>query len=234
MPTIVFVSPKGGAGKTTAALVLGSQLSKAASVTIIDADPNQPIAKWGKEATLSDKLRVVAKADENNILESIEDAAAKSQFVIVDLEGTANKIVLLAVSQADLVIIPTQGSQLDAEQAGRALKVVRESEKISRRAVPLSVLLTRTSAAVRSRTLNHIQQGLLNASVPVFDTELHERDAFRAIFSFRQTLDQLDAKQVSGLDKANANANAFMHEVVALLREGQGSKPGKSAKEKAA
>ncbi|RYF34242.1 MAG: ParA family protein, partial [Cytophagaceae bacterium] len=43
MPTIVFVSPKGGAGKTTAALILASELARGAAVTVIDADPNHPI-----------------------------------------------------------------------------------------------------------------------------------------------------------------------------------------------
>ena len=40
------------------------------------------------------------------------------------------------VSQADLVIVPTQGSQLDAEQASRALKVIKQQEKMSGRPVP--------------------------------------------------------------------------------------------------
>ncbi len=43
MPTIVFVSPKGGVGKTTAALLLASELARAAPVTVVDADPNHPI-----------------------------------------------------------------------------------------------------------------------------------------------------------------------------------------------
>ena len=46
MPTIVFVSPKGGAGKTTSALVLAEQLARSADVTVIDADPNRPIENW--------------------------------------------------------------------------------------------------------------------------------------------------------------------------------------------
>lgn len=44
MPTIVFVSPEGGLGKTTAALLLASELAQAARATVVDADPNHPIA----------------------------------------------------------------------------------------------------------------------------------------------------------------------------------------------
>ena len=50
MPVISFVSPKGGVGKTTSALILATELAAqgASRVTIIDADPNLPIAKWSK------------------------------------------------------------------------------------------------------------------------------------------------------------------------------------------
>lgn len=222
MPTIVFVSPKGGAGKTTAALILASELARGTSVTVIDADPNHPIKSWAASAEASN-LTVIADADEDNILERIEEAAAKTPFVVVDLEGTAAKIVLLAISQADLVIVPTQGSQLDAEQASRALRVIKQQEKMSGRTVPFTVLLTRTSVAIRTRNMAHIQRGLIDAGVPVLKVELHEREAFRAVFSFRQPLEKLDPAEVGNLDKAIANAEAFVREVIELLRAGQGA-----------
>lgn len=218
MPTIAFISPKGGVGKTTAALLLASQLARAARVCIVDADPNHPIAAWGKGADLPDNLSILADVDEDSILDRIEEAAAKTPFVIVDLEGTAAKIVLLAVSQADLVVIPMQGSQLDAEQASRAIRVLRQHEKMTGRAVPYGVLLTRTSPIIRTRTMGHIQGGLVDAGVPMFTTQLHEREAFRAIFSYRQTLDHLDPREVSNLDKAIANAEQFALEVIERLR----------------
>lgn len=218
MPTIVFVSPKGGAGKTTAALVLASQLARGAGVSVIDADPNHPIAAWAKGANTPPRLTVDADADEDNIIERIEEAAARTPFVVVDLEGTAAKIVLLAVSQADFVIVPTQGSQLDAEQAGRALKVIKQQEKISRRAVPHAVLLTRTAVLLRTRTMSDIARNLKAAGIPVLKVELHEREAFRAMFAFRQPLEHLDPKEVSKVDKAIANAEAFAAEVVETLR----------------
>lgn len=222
MPTIVFVSPKGGAGKTTAALILACELARGAAVTVIDADPNHPIKSWATQAD-APNLTVIADADEENILERIEEAAAQTPFVVVDLEGTAAKIVLLAVSQADLVIVPTQGSQLDAEQASRALRVIKQQEKMSGRPVPFSVLLTRTSVAIRTRNMAHIQRGLIEAGVPVLKAELHEREAFRAVFSFRQPLERLNPTEVGNLDKAVANAEAFASEVIGLLRAGQGT-----------
>jgi chromosome partitioning protein len=218
MPTIVFVSPKGGAGKTTSSLVLAEQLARAANVTVIDADPNRPIESWTKGGAKPERMHIMADADEENIIERIEEAAARTPFVIVDLEGTASKIVLMAISQADLVIVPTQGSQLDAEQAGRAFRVIQQQEKMSRRRVPYSVLLTRTNSAIRTRTLAHIEKGLVAAGIPVFDTELNEREAFRAMFSFRQPLAGLNPSEVANLDKAIGNAEKFAEEVIATLR----------------
>jgi chromosome partitioning protein len=228
MPTIVFVSPKGGAGKTTSALILASQLARNTNVTVIDADPNHPIATWAKGANSPKNLTVISDADEENIMEKIEDAAEKTPFVIVDLEGTASKIVVMAVSQADFVIVPTQGSQLDAEQAGRAFRVIQQQEKIVRRtqpsyALPYAVLLTRTNSAIRTRTLAHIQRGLIDAGIPVFKTELNEREAFKAMFSFRQPLEKLNPTDVANLDKAIANAEAFAQEVIATLRKEHGT-----------
>ncbi|WP_410725312.1 ParA family protein, partial [Burkholderia sp. SIMBA_019] len=50
MPVIAFVSPKGGAGKTTSCLALATTVAeKGASVTVIDADPNHPVQTWAKD-----------------------------------------------------------------------------------------------------------------------------------------------------------------------------------------
>lgn len=227
MPIIAFVSPKGGAGKTTSALVLADQIARAADVTVIDADPNKPIFKWSQGGAKPERMSVVSEVDENDIIDKIEEAASRTPFVIVDLEGTAAKIVVLAISQADLVIVPTQGSQLDAEEAKKAFQVIRQQEKMVQRQVPgyrlpYSVLLTRTNSAIRTRTLTHIERGIVGAGIPVFKTEMNEREAFRAMFSFRQTLDGLSDTDVANLGKARANAENFAREVISTLRTNAG------------
>lgn len=223
MPTIAFVSSKGGAGKTTSALLLSTVLARMYDVTVIDADPNHPIKTWASGGNVPPRMSIVSDAGEDTIIERIADAASKTPFVIVDLEGTASKIVVYAIAQADFVIIPTQGSQLDANEASRAIRVVRDSEKISGKPKPYAVLLMRTSLSIRTRGLAHIQNGLIDAGIPVLETELNERDAFKAIFSFQQTLDGLDAAEVPNLDKAKTNVEEFAREILTkLTAEGRG------------
>ena len=59
--------------------------------------------------------------------------------------------------------------------------------------------------------------------MPVLETELNERDAFKAVFAFDVTLDQLDPKDVPNLDKAKLNVMALAEEIVArLMAKGRG------------
>jgi chromosome partitioning protein len=219
MPTVVFASPKGGAGKSTAAVLLATELAeRGASVTIIDADPNKPVSRWAKRPGKPDSLTVLADVTEDSIIDAIEQAATESAFVVVDLEGTASMMVGYAISRADLVVIPTQGSQLDAAEAVKAIRLVRRQERAFNRSIPLAVLFTRTSAAIRPRSLQSIEAEFAQNDIRMFGTQIHERDAYRAIFSFGGTLAGLDRGQVTNVKAAIANARAFAAEVVALLK----------------
>lgn len=218
MPTIVFASPKGGVGKSTSAVLLACELAARVPVTIIDADPNHPVSTWARRPGKPADLTVVDEVSQSSIIDAIETAAEESTFVVVDLEGTASMTVAYAISRADLVIIPSQGSQLDAAEAAKAIRLIREQEKAFNRAIPFAVLLTRTSAAIRPRTLRHIEEEFTRHDVKLLATQLHERDAYRALFSFGGTVGDLDPDQVSGISSAAANARALSAEVVGILR----------------
>jgi chromosome partitioning protein len=219
MPTIVFASPKGGAGKSTSAVLLATELaSNGASVTIIDADPNRPVSRWGRLPGKPDRLRVIDDVSEKTIIRTIDDEAAKAAFVIVDLEGTASRMIPYAMSRADLVIIPTRGSVLDAVEAVSAIREVRQQEEAFRVKIPAAVLFTCTSAAIRPRTLSSIEAEFAENGVRVMKTRLHDREAFRALFSFGGTLGALDPTAVRNIPAAVENAQAFAQEVVEALR----------------
>lgn len=228
MPTISFANPKGGAGKTTSALLLASELaSRGAKVTIIDADPERWISQWGRLEGKPDNITIIADVSEDSIVDAIEEAAEKAQFVIVDLEGTASLMVANAIGMSDLVIIPAQGASMDARGAAKTIKLIRNQERLARRPIPHSILFTRTSAAVISRSFKNVRDQLNQAGIDVFQTSIVERAAYRDIFDYGGLLSALTNEQVSNIEKARINAQEFTGEVIAKLKQvnesGQGA-----------
>lgn len=234
MPVIVLASPKGGVGKSTTALVLGTTLAeRGAEISIIDADPNQPIVEWGKLTGRPRNINVISCTSEKEIIGAIKTAATQTPFVIVDLEGTANLLVAYAISRADLVIVPTQGSHLDGKEAAKAIQLVKEQEEYLDRTIPFAVILTRTSAVIRPKTLQHVEKLLREAGIPMFRTQMLDREPFRAIFSLGGSLGQLPLREVRTRDTAISNAEAFTAEVIEKLDDLATEKERKRAGEAA-
>ncbi len=221
MAVVAFASPKGGCGKSTAATVLATVLAeRGATVAVIDADPNKNVVEWAKLPGKPASLSVIGEVGEETIVDAIEDAASKAAFVIVDLEGAASVLASYAIAMADFVVIPSRGSQMDARQAARQMKLIKGQERIAGRAIPFAVLFTQSSPAIAPKTQRHIEARFAELSIPVFSTRLHDREAYRAIFSFGGTLNGLAGKGVGGLAGAIRNATEFMAEVVERLRNG--------------
>lgn len=219
MPVIAFANPKGGAGKTTTALLLATELAqRGAHVTIIDADPERWISQWAKLPSKPEYVTIVSDVTEDSVVDAIEVAAQSTQFVVVDLEGTASLMVSNAIGMADLVVIPIQGSSMDAKGGAKTIRLIRNQEKLARRRIAHAVVLTRTGAAVTSRALRNVQEQLQAGGIEMFATTIVERAAFRDLFDYGGTLTSLSPSTTSNLDKARANAREFAGEVVAKLR----------------
>jgi len=218
MPVIVVANPKGGAGKSTATLVIAQTLAQlGASVTILDADPNRPIMEWrGGSSELP--LDVIGDVTESSIIRVIREHRTDRQFVFVDLEGTASRLVSRAITQADLVLIPLQASGVDARQASRAVALIHEEEEaLNGRVIPFRVLLTRTSPIIATRIEKEIVTALKGAGLPLMRTRLNERQAYKTIFVRRLAMHELDPVQVNGLPEALTNAQQLADELVDIL-----------------
>jgi chromosome partitioning protein len=218
MPTISFIQPKGGAGKSTSALILAAELAKGAKVVVIDADPNAPIAKWSRRGGGTTNLEIVQADKEDSIFDLVDEAQKKAAFIIVDTEGVADLQAAYTISVSDFVIIPSQGSALDQDNAARAIKLIKDQERQTRRRIPHAVLFTRVNAAIRSRGMAAAEGQLVEHGIDVFETRIIEREAFKAIFSFNTTIDNLNPEQVSGTEKAKTNAREFAREVIRRLK----------------
>lgn len=218
MPVIAIANPKGGAGKSTSALVLGTTLAAAgASTVVLDCDPNRPILEWSKGPTRN-PLAVLGDVTEREIVDVIDGEAAARQFVIVDLEGTASRMVSRAITRAHLVVIPMQASAVDAAQAARAVCLVQEEERVIRRSIPYRVLFTRTSPQIKTKNEKLILDEQRSSGVQVFATHLNQRTAFQSMFTYKLAVDELDPGLVNGLPEAIDNATRLTGEVIQVVR----------------
>lgn len=216
---IVFANPKGGAGKSTAALVLATELALETKVAVVDADVRKRIQRWVQAGNAPANLVTVGEVTEKNVIDCIDAAAQQAGVVIVDTEGTASVTVLLAISRADLVVIPLQDSAPDAEEAAEVIKVIRTQERVGKRKIPFVIAPTRTPAAYRSRIMKYVLEQLAPTGARVLEVELVERAAFKALWVYEAPLEALPSNEVPGLDKAIENARAYAQAVVKLMSE---------------
>lgn len=224
MPVIAVSNPKGGAGKSTTTLLLATYLAQSgASVCVLDADPNQPILDWKTKGKTKSPIHVVGGVKETNLMEVLESQT--QQFVFIDLEGTASVLVSRSIALADFVIIPVQASAVDVRQAGKAIRAVRDEEKVAQRSnparrIPFMVLMTRTPApgAPVSSVQRQLEAEIEAAGIPRFKTSLAERLAYKAIFVERLSLAELGDHKVGNLEAAAQNIHELATELVETLQ----------------
>jgi chromosome partitioning protein len=216
MPIITFASSKGGAGKTTSAIILATTLARERKVILIDADPAGRLLSWAEKARLPGRLKVQATQGEKLIRAELRKAAEEAAFVLVDLEGAATRLNAFAIGASDLVIVPMGDEQQDAEAAIETVAQVSLESQATRREIPVRILFARTQAAVKSRLARSLNAQVRDR-VGAFETELHARTAIASLHNLGGTLYDMDPNEVSGVARAISNAELFAEELMKLL-----------------
>lgn len=215
MPTIVIASPKGGAGKSTTAVLLGTELAhEGVPVTMLDCDPNRSLTLWAEKSDLPTGITMMSEISEADIVRTIKAHDTDGQVVIVDLEGVASRLVSRAISQADLVLTPMRATTLDATIGARALQLIAEEEEALDRRIPHAVVFTMTKA-IKSKQHTGILTSLTEQGVDVIDPPLMERAAFSGLFAFGGDLHSMPAQ--GNMESARDNARAFAMQVYRRL-----------------
>ncbi len=156
MPVIVVASPKGGAGKSTAAILLATELAAAgAGITLLDCDPNKSVAIWASKAPPPAGISVIDDVTEGSVIRSIKAADGDGRIAIVDLEGVASRLVSRAISQADLVVVPMRPTSLDVSIGVRALALIQEEEEALGR--PIKTQNQKNLALVKRKVLRRLR-----------------------------------------------------------------------------
>jgi chromosome partitioning protein len=202
---ILAANCKGGCGKSTTVLILaGEYAAQGYQVHVIDADPKKRLVKWAATKAKPEAI-TVSEANSATIRGAIEKARASADVVLIDVEGTTNAALTLAVAYATLVIVPATLSPPDVEDGLATVQLIRDMADASRRTIPHGFLWSNVPPVIRSREMVNLEGQVAAASVPVIG-RVFQRTAFSSMFSFDTTLDRLPPSEVSGIDKAKGDA----------------------------
>jgi len=219
LPVVAFISPKGGAGKTTAALILALGLvERGLRVAMIDSDPNKPLLEWSRLPDRPGGLTVHPAPTAHDVRDAYREARREDpNWVILDTEGSMRGVLAFVSVRPDLILTPLAGSLLEATQAIKAAEMVKEFGHRGGRHIPHRCLLTRIPAAIRPRSLTNVVERLREQRIEFLPTALLEKEAFRALFSIGGGFAGLEAARVSGTVTARKNADAYVEAVLDLL-----------------
>ena len=221
MAVITLASPKGGCGKSTTAIVLAGQYAEQGyKVRIIDADPKKRILRWASAGTISENISVV-EANAGSLVNTLRLAEEQNDVVLIDVEGSENMTIAMAIGRAHFVVIPANPSAADVEDAITTVALVKDIPNISGKPPVYSVLWTRVTTGFRTREFNALAKELVDADIPVCEVILSERSAYKSLISYSTTLDRLPPEDVPSLAKARAEGRALSDAISAAIVNAQ-------------
>lgn len=172
--TLALASSKGGVGKSSLACSLAAELRQSGrSVTLIDADPQGGTSAWHAAGGPLRDIPLIAEPTPR--VAAVARKAAEDGTVIIDAAGFATQTTVAVIEAADIVLIPTRASSLDALRAIETARLTAEIAKATRRKVRVLAVL---NAVVSAAIVQHIRSELEAAGVRVAATEIRGRTAF--------------------------------------------------------
>ena len=174
---------KGGTGKSTVAFNLAVWLAHGkAGVKTFDLDP---------QATLTDVAQVRLEDgfepvfDVSNDIEALKEIAKTDlkQPVIVDVSATNMPDLEIAISLADMVLIPVQPSQADIWSTQRFLKTVIKNISPDKKTKVLG-FINRADTHHMVRETDEAEEALrMLQNIEALNVRLYQRTAYRRSFS---------------------------------------------------
>ncbi len=196
---ITVATMKGGSGKSTVASCLAVHWQLAGRrPTIIDADPQRSILRLAKRERALGGVPVVEDSSAK-VLTTAHRHAAGGRPVVIDTPGFRSEATLACLSGTDFLLVPVKPSPFDVDRMLDTLGLVSISAS-SRHGVVFRCLLTQ---ATRDSVISkHIRAELVEAGIPLLESELTNRVAYTEAALWGATPSMTDPKGAAARDIA--------------------------------
>jgi len=212
MAVISIASAKGGCGKTTLAILLGTELALSGyKACLLDCDTNQHATAFGLKADIPG-FRVIPSIDEANVLSALREAETDADVVLIDLPGGSSTLALKAMQRANFVLVPCQASLPDVRDGVKTLAQIADASELIRTDIARALIWTRLQPGFESRSARHVRESVEKKGLPIFGTALLERAVFRELHLTGQV-----PRQSGPQGSAAANVTAITQELLTRL-----------------
>jgi chromosome partitioning protein len=217
---ITFAQTKGGSGKTTTAMCCVAELiARGSTVAALDLDPNRPLGGFFARVPELKDVRVAVPSPDRRVSGLVRELAQESEHIVIDLMGAATNDTQVAMSLADLIIVPTQMSETDYRCGMETWSQAVEAEEVTSRKIARAVLMVRTSAsAARPRVEGFLREQYQSHGVRVMRSAFGDRAAWKEM-SYSAHVPHLHDRESS----AAKNFISIFDEMMAIVEEGQGA-----------
>ncbi|SEL84633.1 ParA family protein [Xaviernesmea oryzae] len=199
---ISFANIKGGSGKTTSsALLISGLIERGYRVAALDCDPLWTLHEWCSTAGPS-RLSSARAEKAADISRHLDQFKRQADFIVVDLSAATDVMNALTFALSDFVVVPMQGSAVDARGAIHTLNLLKLVEENRRMVIKSSVLLTRLNPIVLTHSAKHVNQVIAEQKIPFLDAAILERSAYRDMFMKMESLFGAEDPRIHNLEKA--------------------------------
>jgi len=178
MRSLVFLSQKGGSGKTTLAvhIAVAAEASRE-RVVLIDTDPQVSASAWRQ--VRMEEYPIVEKATASTLARVLERAQhERATLAVIDTAPHTTPGVDVIAASADFLLIPCRPSAFDLAAIASSVQVAKAAGK------PAAFILNACDA--RAPEVAEAREVLMGHAIPVAPIDVGHRRAFsRAISSGR-------------------------------------------------
>jgi chromosome partitioning protein len=176
MPIVALVGNKGGAGKTTLCVNIATALSESARTIVLDADPQRSSLQWRDLTERDDAVSVIDAVDD--VTAAVQAARDAYEYILIDCPPSVHAVQTAEVlAICHIAMVPVQPSPLDIWATVHIEEKVAAARQVN---AGLNAVLVINQLEPRTLLSQQVRQGLAEMNLPVAQTAIRRRMAYRS------------------------------------------------------